>query len=66
MIPALMVVLIIHKEDSDCVPLEQMWSSGCSAANRPLGNVTTTHLTSISPPDSTVFVAPLVFVFAED
>ena len=43
MVPILMIVLII--KSSDCaLPLEQMLSSGCSAANRPLGSRTTTHL----------------------
>ena len=32
-----MVFLIIQSLGSDCVPVEQMLSSGCSAANRPLG-----------------------------
>ena len=48
-----MVFLIIQSLGSDCVPVEQMLSSGCSAANRPLG----THNPSYySLP--TVFVLP--------
>ena len=62
-----MVFLIIQSLGSDCVPVEQMLSSGCSAANRPLGTHNPSYYSlptvfllpashCISPWFSTVFV----------